>query len=190
MNITVHIAKGNEQHAFNSALGISFLNIAVNNAPYRTGNLRNQIKLTANNKHQKTLIYNEFNAHYLHFLEEGIGRNKMHKGFISVDTVGGVFKETYQFLLTGEVEFTSAPKLALRTDRARNYERVLLKEAGISLDKRLTANDRAKLSNFYLENKVKRVANGSEKIRGIGAEIVGVSLDNKISYRKNKSGIR
>jgi len=53
------------------------------------------------------LIYNDENAYYLNFLERGQGRNKMHKGFISIDTVNDIFQETYQYLLTGETSYSA-----------------------------------------------------------------------------------
>lgn len=150
MNINLYTTNENQPYKFTPELGISFLNIAINNSPYRTGNLRRSIVLQQNGTKVKRIVYNDTNAYYLNFLEEGKGRNKMHKGFISIDTTNDILKETYEFLLTGEVTFNKVPTVALKTDRARNYERKLLEKNNISIGKRLTAYDRATLSRMYI----------------------------------------
>ena len=127
-------------------LGISMLNIAVIDAPYRTGNLRSAIVLQHNGPKVKRIWYDDYNAFYLKFLEEGLGRVKKHKGFIEYDTVGDIVLEVMSYIATGEVTYVGMPVIYLRSDRARNYERQLLQERNISLDKRLSANDRARLS--------------------------------------------
>ena len=164
MNINLYTTNENQPYKFTPELGISFLNIAVNNSPYRTGNLRRSIILQQNGPKIKRIIYKDSNAYYLNYLEEGQGRNKMHKGFISIDTTNDILKETYEFLLTGEVTYNKVPTIMLKTDRARNYERKLLEKNNISINKRLTAFDRATLSRMYVrENGLDASKNSSSK---------------------------
>ena len=152
MNINIHCTNEDQPYKFDSSLGISFLNIAVNDAPYRTGNLRRAILLQQNGTKIKRIIYNDYDAYYLNFLEEGQGRNKMHKGFISEKTTNDILTETVQFLLTGTASFEYMPSIVFRTDRGRNYERAILAKNQISVNKRLTANDRAMLSRKYVRD--------------------------------------
>ena len=148
MNINIYTTHEDQPYEFDTTLGISYLNIAVNNAPYRTGNLKHQIALNLNSKKTKRIVYNENNALYLHYLELGMGRNKMHTGFIENETVNAMLYETVDFLLTGETTFKTIPSIVFRTDRARSYEREILKRNNISINKRLTASDRATLSRI------------------------------------------
>ena len=134
-------------------LGISMLNIAVIDAPYRTGNLRSAIALQHNGPKVKRIWYDDYNAFYLKYLEEGQGRVKKHKGFIEYETVGDILIEVMSYIATGEVTYTGMPVIYLRSDRARNYERQLLQERNISIDKRLSASDRARLSRQRFRDK-------------------------------------
>jgi hypothetical protein len=147
LNIDLYLPNG--APTLTPELGLSAWNLAVQYAPYRTGNLRRNILLQNNGPKVKRIIYNDTEAFYLNYLENGIGPIKKHKGFIEDRTVGGIFSETIFFLNTGQVTFPFAPSVTLRTDRARNYERTILRNNNISMDKRLTANDRALLSREF-----------------------------------------
>lgn len=141
-------------------LGYSMWNIAVNKSPYRTGNLRRNISLQNNGPKVKRIYYNDFEAKYLHYLEEGMGRVKKHKGFIGEKTVGAILSEVYSYILTGKPTFYGIPTINLRTDRPRNYERTILQQSGISIDKRITASDRAMLSRIQARKTTDREFKG------------------------------
>ena len=138
-------------HKMDTDLGISIWNIAINNAPYRTGNLRNQIRLTSNSTKTKRIIYYDQDAYYLNYLEAGVGRNKKHKGFIENKTVLQVYSEVFNYLQTGHATFTGIPTIVMRSDVARNYERQILKSNNIDPNTRITASDRALLSKEYIK---------------------------------------
>ena len=135
------------------SLNDSIWNIAVDNAPYRTGNLRAQIKRAEANGKRCRIFYNTQLAPYLEFLEAGQGRVKKYKGFIENDTVNGILGEVMQFITSGETTYTGIPTITLRTDRARNYERKMLKGVGLNPNMRINAFERATLGYFFSNSK-------------------------------------
>ena len=140
-----------EPHKLDQDLGFSIWNIAINNAPYRTGNLRNQIKLQSNSKETKRIVYYDQDAYYMNYLEEGVGRNKKHKGFIENKTTLQILSEVVNYLQTGHATYSGFPIIVMRSDVARNYERKILRQQGLDPNLRLTANDRAILSKNYVK---------------------------------------
>ena len=134
----------------------SLWNVAVSNAPYKTGNLRLNIKKTNNGPNKVTYIYDDFEAAYVNFLEEGIGRNKRHVGFIEFRTVFSMVSELRSFFMTGQANFTEIPSIVPRTDRVRNYERKMMKSLGLSVDSRINASERATLSYAFNSQKKKK----------------------------------
>ena len=131
------------------SLNDSIWNIAVDNAPYRTGNLRAQIKRAESNGKRCRIFYNTQLAPYIDFLEEGVGRNKKHKGFIENKTVNAILFEVMEFIINRETTYTGIPTITLRTDRARNYERKMLRGVGLNPNMRINAVERATLGYFF-----------------------------------------
>jgi len=183
MNLNFYVTEDSKPHPLTSELGISYLNIAVNDAPYRTGNLRSVIKLQQNGPKTKRIIYNDNDAYYLNFLEEGRGRNKKHVGFIENDTVNDILRETYLFLLSGNVSYSGLPQIVFRTDKPRNYERQILAQNQVSLNKRLTASDRALLSRKYVRDKGLGVGKTYYNRNSVGSlGVQSSNINTKIHY--------
>lgn len=126
----------------------SLWNIAVLNAPYRTGNLRANIKRSID-ENKTHFVYDNLEAAYIDFLEEGKGRNKRHIGFIENRTVNAMIIEIMTITLTGKPTFSSIPSIQLRTDKLRNYEKKIAKGLGIGPNERINAAERASLSFGY-----------------------------------------
>lgn len=135
------------------SLNDSLWNIAINNAPYRTGNLRAQIKRAEASGKRCRIFYNTQLAPYLEFLEAGQGRVKIHKGFIEDRTVGAMVDELMQFISSGITTFSGIPTITFRTDRARNYERTMIRKAGMNPNMRINAYERATLGYFKSNSK-------------------------------------
>jgi len=135
----------------------SLWTVAILDAPYRTGNLRSAIKRISSSKNKVVFAYSDQQAYYTDFLENGIGRVKRHQGFIEYQTVGDMVLEIINYAVNGETTFKGIPIIDLRTDKARNYERKMLKKQGISANSRINAVDRAFLSMIqYNKNKPKK----------------------------------
>lgn len=135
----------------------SLWSVAILDAPYRTGNLRSAIKRISSSKNKVVYAYSDQQAYYTDFLENGIGRVKRHQGFIEHQTVGDMVLEIINYAVSGETTFKGIPIIDLRTDKARNYERKMLKKQGISANSRINAVDRAFLSMIqYNKNKPKK----------------------------------
>jgi hypothetical protein len=130
-------------------LSDSLWNIAILNAPYRTGNLRSNIKRVEKTEAKTKFVYDLSQAPYIDFLEKGIGRNKKHVGFIEITTVNEMVKEIIQTAMTGIQSFDAIPTVSLRTDKARNYERKILKQMDVSVERRINAFERATLGFKY-----------------------------------------
>jgi hypothetical protein len=142
----------------------SLWNVAVGNAPYRTGNLRLNIKKSNVSLNKVIYVYDDLEAAYVNFLEEGIGRNKRHIGFIEIKTVSSMLLEIDAFFSTGKVSYTGIPSVLPRTDKLRNYERKMAKALGYGVDSRINASERANLSfNFKKGNKRKKTNNNLYK---------------------------
>lgn len=137
-----------------SQLGYWLWNIAVSLAPYDTGNLRRAITLNSNTDTRKKFVYNAFNAVYLHYLEEGMGSVKKHKGFISERTVGAFVQEIITYLITGKQPIISSPPVAtlgISRHGAMFHENKILKSLNLST-MNITADDRRKLSQLKFRN--------------------------------------
>ena len=140
----------------------SLWNVAVENAPFKTGNLRLNIKKSSVSNNKTSFIYDDLEAAYVNFLEEGIGRNKRHIGFIEFKTVSAMILEIDSFFSTGKVNYTGTPSIIPRTDRVRNYERKMMKSLGFGVDSRINASERAILSRIY--NKQNKIRKSSGKL--------------------------
>jgi len=68
-----NIKTDKEINSLDSQLGYWLWNIAVSLAPYDTGNLRRAITMNKNSQTRIRIVYNAFNAIYLHYLEMGDG---------------------------------------------------------------------------------------------------------------------
>ena len=133
----------------------SLWHVAVLNAPYRTGNLRANIKRSI--RDNKTyFIYDDLYAAYLDYLERGIGRNKKHTGFIEFKTTSSMFMEIVTTMLTKYPSYSGIPSIEMRTDVARNYERKLARKMGLGKNQRINANERAVLSFMHKRGNKKR----------------------------------
>lgn len=166
-------------------LGISAWNIAVWKAPQETGNLRKSIHLQQNGPRVKRIWYDDYNANYIDFLENGTSRNRKHVGFIENDTVGAILQETYLYLLTGQVSYVTAPIIVERLGKVRNYERKLLNDIGYNLNRRITASDRARLSRINYQNTIGPNQNNmySRSMQSVGS--IGAQPDRtKMVYGK------
>lgn len=152
MDFTV---RSNTYTGLNTNLENSLWNVAIMNAPYRTGNLRSTIKKIPFSKNKVMFAYSQRQAYYTDFLENGIGRNKKHIGFIENKTVGSMVQEILTFAASNSISFSGIPVVRLRTDIARNYERKLLSKSGLNVNARVNAFDRAKMSALMFD-KTKR----------------------------------
>lgn len=162
-----------EVQNFNESLGMWFWNIAVMTAPYDTGNLRRAITLKKNTNKHIQIAYDTMKANYLHFLEEGIGPVKKHKGFIKDKTRLAITEQMIIYLKTGRKPiFTPVPYVALRSSsNLFPRERSLLRSAGMN-HKVISANERMKISQIY--ESYYRTAN-KESLRSGGGKKVQTS---------------
>lgn len=140
------IIEANNYKGLTEDLKNSLWTVAVVSAPYRTGNLRSSIKKISMSKNRVMYAYSEQQAYYTDFLEQGIGRNKKHIGFIENITVGSMVQEIADTARSGSTTFKGIPMISFRTDKARNYERQMLRKMGISPDIRISAVERATFS--------------------------------------------
>jgi hypothetical protein len=131
----------------------SLWNVAVFNAPYKTGNLRSAIQKQLLKKGVR-FNYNDSEAFYVDFLERGIGRNKKHVGFIEFGTVDAMLTELMFYINTGMVSNSAVPFVKYKKDKARNYERQMMRKLNMDLSKNITAEQRAEFSRRrYMQNK-------------------------------------
>lgn len=145
-----NIQTNNNITTMSPALGMWLWNIAVSNAPMDTGNLRRAITMNKNSDTKKQYVYNALNAVYLHYLEEGMGPVKKHKGFISNKTVGDFIQELIYYFKTGKTGMITTPPVATLTISKHGpmfYEKKIANSLGWS-DRTLTADDRQKLSQI------------------------------------------
>lgn len=137
-------------------LGMWLWNIAVSLAPYDTGALRKAITLNSANDKNIKIVYNAFNAYYLHFLEEGQGPITKHKGFISELTVGNFVQEIINHFITGKKPLiTSKPMTTLRRSEQGPmfYEKKVLSYLGFKNVMTITGDDRINISNLRFNTK-------------------------------------
>lgn len=162
-----------------SELGMWLWNLAVSNAPIDTGNLRRAITMTKNSGTKKQYVYNALNAVYLHYLEEGMGPVKKHKGYISQKTMGDFIQELIYYFKTGKTGMITTPPVATLTTSKWGpmfYERKMAQALGWS-DKQITADDRRKLSQI--------------RYRGLAqsnkSKIYGEKPTSRYLYNKNRN---
>jgi hypothetical protein len=149
----------NQFEHLNNKLKDSLWHVAIINAPYRTGNLRANIKRSISAK-GVNYIYDDLEAYYVDFLERGIGRNKKHVGFIENTTVNGMLTEIVTTMISGSTTFSGIPSIQMRTDVARNYERKMARAVGLGKNQRINAYQRALFSRqFSAKNSPKRKSN-------------------------------
>jgi ribosomal protein L13 len=150
-----------------SELGMWLWNIAVSDAPIDTGNLRKAITMTKNGAKSKQYVYNALNAVYLHYLEEGLGPIKKHKGFISEKTVGDFIQEIIYYVKTGKTGLITTPPVAtlqMSKNGKMFYEKKIANSLGWS-GNQLSADDRKKLSQIryrYVANSNKASISGEK----------------------------
>jgi hypothetical protein len=147
-----NIKTDKEINSLDSQLGYWLWNIAVSLAPYDTGNLRRAITMNKNSQTRIRIVYNAFNAIYLHYLEMGDGPVKKHKGYISELTVPAFIQEIIKYLKTGNASSIISlgkPMATLRESETGTmfYERKILKSLGRE-GTDITADDRRKLSQI------------------------------------------
>ena len=163
INITTDI----DMNGFSKGLAMWLWNIAVAVAPYDTGNLRRAIRLNTATESKIKIAYNVYDAMYLHYLEEGMGPVKKHRGFIGDTTVNAFIRELLYYIKTRKQPLiTSKPMASLRVSEHSPmfYERRILNAIGMSWAKTVTADDRMKLSHLRyrsLQN------TGYQRIRGM-----------------------
>jgi hypothetical protein len=148
MNFNVSTEK--DINTLSPQLGMWLWNIAVSNSPIDTGNLRRAITMNTNSLTKKKYVYNAFNAIYLHYLEEGMGPVKKHKGFISEKTVGDFIQELIYYFKTGKTGMVTTPPVAtlsMSKNGPMFHERKISKFLDWS-SKELSADDRQKLSQL------------------------------------------
>lgn len=152
VNSRLSIKKANE---IKFDLFTSLWNVAVINAPYKTGNLRANIKRSMDME-KVHFIYDDLEAAYVDFLERGIGRNKRHVGFIEYKTVARMINEIRYASTSGEVRFKSIPSIQMRTDVLRNYEKRMAKALGIEPEEKINAAERAAFSFAYRRGRTRK----------------------------------
>jgi hypothetical protein len=156
---------------FSKELAMWLWNIAVSLAPYDTGNLRRGITLNNSSNNKITVVYNAYTALYLHYLEEGMGSVKKHKGFISELTVGAFVQEIIFYIQTLKRPLiVSKPMTTLRVSEqgAMFYEKRILNAIGFSKTSLITADDRQKLSNLRYMSKFNT---GYQRVSGLKTDI-------------------
>jgi hypothetical protein len=156
----------------------SLWNVAVLNAPYRTGNLRTSIKKIDINDNKVVYLYSQAQAYYTDFLEKGLGRNKKHIGFIENLTVGSMIYDIMSYAQTGNPSFSGIPLVQLRTDKQRNYERKMMKAIGFTSEVRVNAVDRARLSYMQYSSKRKGANKFKTGLEKYGDKIKTVAVEN------------
>jgi len=163
----INITTDKNMNGFSKGLAMWLWNISVAVAPYDTGNLRRAITLNTASQNKIKVSYNIYDAIYLHYLEEGMGSVKKHKGFIGDVTVGAFIRELVYYAKTQkEPLITSRPMTSLRVSENSPmfYERRILNAIGLKWAKTVTADDRMKLSNLrYMSLK----NTGRQTIRGL-----------------------
>jgi hypothetical protein len=172
------IINSNTYEGLKPQLQDSLWHVAVLNAPYRTGNLRSSIKKIPMSDKKVIYLYSEAQAYYTQFLEQGLGRNKKHIGFIENLTVGSMVFEIIKYIQTNSPSFSGIPVVQLRTDKQRNYERKMMKSIGFSSEVRVNAVDRARLS--YMKYFSKRKGDNKFKtgLEKYGDKIKTVAVEN------------
>lgn len=135
---------------FNDNLANAIWNIAVDNAPEDTGNLKRNISRTASTYKRIEIFYNAFNAPYLHYLEMAMGPIKKHKGYIEVKTIEEVFYILVIYFKSGLNMIYKKPdvKLSISKHGPMFSERKLLKEMKQSVST-LNADERMQLGQIY-----------------------------------------
>jgi hypothetical protein len=145
------ITTNNEVDKFGKDLAMWLWNIAVVLAPYDTGNLRRAITLNKASDNKMSIKYNAFNALYLHYLEEGMGSVKKHKGFISEDTMMAFVGELIAYFKTGKPGLlVNKPMTTLRlsTNTPMYHERKILTKLGYDTSSSVTADERQMMSQI------------------------------------------
>lgn len=166
----------------------SLWNVAILNAPYRTGNLRSNIKRVENSKDKIKFIYDTSQAPYVDFLEKGIGRNKRHIGFIENLTVDSMVAEIMQAFQNQQSSFSEIPIVNLRTDKARNYERKMLRGMGVNVERRITAFERATLGFSYnMQKKNKNVMSKFDRVESVSIKTPNDAYGNRFKFVNNGS---
>jgi hypothetical protein len=164
-------------------INLSLWNVAVFSAPYKTGNLRLNIKKSSSSLDKVMYIYDDLEAAYVNFLEEGIGRNKRHTGFIEFKTVNSMLFELFSFFYDGKPSYYGLPVVVPRTDKLRNYERKMAKALGFDVDDRINASERASLSFGYKKGYNRNKTN-NELYKNIASPInTNVQKDRMTSFK-------
>ena len=140
---------------FTKEVGYVLNNIAIDIAPYDTGNLRRAIGLMSNTKKRIVVEYDAFEAYYLHYLEMGQGPIKKHKGFISERTMAAYILILADYFSRGEIRYEVQSKPTVNLQRSKHgamfSEKILLREMKHQ-DYGVTADDRRRLSNIYFRS--------------------------------------
>lgn len=153
---------------FSKDLAMWLWNVAVVIAPYDTGNLRRAITLNKASDNKMAIQYNAFNALYLHYLEEGMGSVKKHKGFISEDTMMAFVSELIAYFKTGKPGLlVNKPMTTLRVsgNTPMYHERKILHKLGFDTSMPVTADERKLMSQikFRKMNQSNRMRIGGKK---------------------------
>lgn len=134
-----------------SDLGYWLWNVLLVMIPYDTGNLRSSFKMRNNSTRRISFIFDDAEAYYVDYLEEGIGFVKKYKDFIKRDMFGTMLSEVIYFVKTGRTGLiTSKPHVELRESQYGSpigYENKILKYHGEHA-RNITATDRKHLSQI------------------------------------------
>lgn len=141
---------------FDNNLANAIWSVSVYNAPRDTGNLQRNISMIASTEKRISILYNAFNAPYLHYLEEGLGPIKKHKGYIEDLTMIDVFSLLILYYKRGLGGVYTRPNVVLGTSKygAMFSEKKLLKDMGQSLNTTLSADERMSLGRIYSRSKI------------------------------------
>ena len=134
-----------------SELGYWLWNVLMTGIPYDTGNLRSSFKLKSNGSRKISFIFDDSEAYYVDYLEEGIGFVTKHKDFIKKGLVGLTLQELIYFIKTGKTGLiTSKPTVVMRESRYSSpigYERKILKQMNSHINY-INAKERGVLSKI------------------------------------------
>lgn len=148
---TIYVNTDKEFKGLTSEFAHWLWNVLMAMIPYDTGNLRSSFKLRNNSSSLIAFIFDDAEAYYVDYLEEGIGFVKKHKDFIKFQMFGALLSETIYFTKTGETGLiTSKPNVTLRQSQYSSpigYERKILRYHEQNVDN-ITATDRRNLSSI------------------------------------------
>lgn len=148
---TIYVNTSLDYNGLTSNLGFWLWNALLVEIPMDTGNLRASFKMRNNSQTMISYFFDDAEAYYVDYLEEGIGFVTKHKDFIKRDMVLVALQELVYFIKTGKTGLiTTKPTVVLRHSQYASpigYEKKILKYHNQNV-KHLTGDDRKNLSRI------------------------------------------